>query len=129
MTTLQRILIIIGSLSLATAILFAAYGFHVLGDVLTQQQKQAWSLAFQMQSFHALGLFLVAFLTGHLNRSLPLLKLAALGMMVGTLLFSGNIYARALGGPEVLVAITPYGGGMFLISWVLITVAAWRSRV
>ena len=69
MTTLQRILIIIGSLSLATAILFAAYDFHVLGDVLTQQQKQAWSLAFQMQSFHALGLFLVAFLTGHLNRS------------------------------------------------------------
>ena len=129
MTTLQRVLIIIGSLSLATAILFAAYDFHILGDVLSQQQKQAWSIAFQMQTIHALGLFLVAFLAGHLDRSLPLLKLAALGMMLGTLLFSGNIYARALGGPEVLVEITPYGGAMFLISWVLIAGAAWRSRV
>ncbi len=128
MTTMQRTLITIGSLSLATAILFAGYGFHALGDALTPQQHQAWSLAFQMQSFHALGFFLIAFLTDRITGSLLLLKLAALGMIIGTLLFTGNIYARILGGLEVLIQITPYGGTAFLISWVLMAIAAWRGR-
>jgi uncharacterized membrane protein YgdD (TMEM256/DUF423 family) len=33
-------------------------------------------------------------------------------------LFSGSLYALALGGPRGLVYVTPFGGLAFLLGWV-----------
>jgi uncharacterized membrane protein YgdD (TMEM256/DUF423 family) len=44
--------------------------------------------------------------------------------LVGTLLFSGSLYAMALGGPRLLGAITPLGGLSFMVGWALM---AWRG--
>lgn len=43
----------------------------------------------------------------------------------GTVLFSGSLYALALGGPHWLVFATPLGGVGFLIGW---GVLAWAAR-
>ncbi|HQR91625.1 MAG: hypothetical protein B7Y81_13225 [Caulobacter sp. 32-67-35] len=50
--------------------------------------------------------------------------LAAGLFLGGTLLFSGSLYAMALGGPRLLGAITPLGGLAFMIGWALL---AWRA--
>ncbi|USQ97831.1 DUF423 domain-containing protein [Caulobacter sp. RL271] len=44
--------------------------------------------------------------------------------LFGTLVFSGSLYAMALGGPRILGAITPIGGLSFMIGW---AVLAWRG--
>lgn len=44
--------------------------------------------------------------------------------LAGTLLFSGSLYAMALGGPRLLGAITPLGGLAFMTGWALL---AWRT--
>ena len=44
-------------------------------------------------------------------------RLASPFFLVGVLLFSGSLYAMALGAPRWLGAITPIGGVSFLIGW------------
>jgi uncharacterized membrane protein YgdD (TMEM256/DUF423 family) len=43
----------------------------------------------------------------------------------GTVIFSGSLYAMALGAPRWFGAITPIGGLLFLIGW---GVLAWAAR-
>lgn len=43
----------------------------------------------------------------------------------GVVIFSGTLYAMALGAPRWLGAITPIGGTLFLIGW---GVLAWAAR-
>jgi uncharacterized membrane protein YgdD (TMEM256/DUF423 family) len=43
----------------------------------------------------------------------------------GTVLFSGSLYALALGAPRVVGIITPFGGLAFLAGW---AVMAWAAR-
>jgi uncharacterized membrane protein YgdD (TMEM256/DUF423 family) len=43
---------------------------------------------------------------------------------VGVLLFSGSLYAMALGAPRTLGMITPLGGLSFMAGWALM---AWRG--
>lgn len=43
----------------------------------------------------------------------------------GTVIFSGSLYAMALGAPRWFGAITPIGGTLFLIGW---GVLAWAAR-
>jgi uncharacterized membrane protein YgdD (TMEM256/DUF423 family) len=42
----------------------------------------------------------------------------------GTVLFSGSLYALALGAPRWMGAATPAGGALFLIGWVAVVWAA-----
>jgi uncharacterized membrane protein YgdD (TMEM256/DUF423 family) len=44
-------------------------------------------------------------------------------------LFSGTLYAMALGAPRWLGAITPLGGLSLIAAWLTVLVAALRTRV
>lgn len=73
------------------------------------------------QIVHALAVF-AAFGLGRAGaRSMGLV--AGL-FLAGTLIFSGSLYAMALGAPRLLGAITPLGGLAFLAGWALL---AWRA--
>ena len=52
--------------------------------------------------------------------------LAAAFFLGGTLLFSGSLYAMALGAPRILGAITPFGGLSFIIGWAVMADRAFR---
>jgi uncharacterized membrane protein YgdD (TMEM256/DUF423 family) len=45
--------------------------------------------------------------------------------LAGVVLFSGSLYAMALGAPRGLGAVTPIGGLCFLAGW---AVLAWAAR-
>jgi uncharacterized membrane protein YgdD (TMEM256/DUF423 family) len=47
--------------------------------------------------------------------------------LAGSALFSGSLYAMALGAPRILGAITPIGGVMFLAGWGLLAWAAGQA--
>jgi uncharacterized membrane protein YgdD (TMEM256/DUF423 family) len=46
--------------------------------------------------------------------------------VVGTLLFSGSLYALALSGVRWLGAVTPFGGMAFLAGWACLVLASRR---
>jgi uncharacterized membrane protein YgdD (TMEM256/DUF423 family) len=81
----------------------------------------AFEQALVVHGFHAIALAVAALwiaLRGGLFANL-----AALGFLAGTLLFSGGIYARALGEP-VDPGLTPLGGTILLGAWAVFALAA-----
>lgn len=72
------------------------------------------------------------YLLGH---ALAVLAVTALGLptrlapacfLLGGLFFSGSLFALALGAPRWVGAVTPFGGGAFMLGWALTAWAAWR---
>lgn len=105
------------------AVALGAFGAHGLQARLATAADAAkrltwWQTAAHYHLLHALALAAVAFV---LSRA-PQARYAGYGFLVGTLLFSGSLYAMALGGPKWLGAVTPLGGLGFLVGW---AVVAW----
>ncbi|MEO7387422.1 MAG: DUF423 domain-containing protein [Gammaproteobacteria bacterium] len=122
----SRVLIIIGSLSLLAATQLSALGFHALNEVLTPAQREAWHWAAELQFYHSLGLILLALLYPRLGNS-RLVAVAGGIMVLGLLLFSGTLYVSSLGLAPV-GPLAPFGGGSFMIAWLLVAIAAFRHR-
>lgn len=75
----------------------------------------------QYQMIHALAVFAAFAL--HRAGAKGMGLVAAL-FFFGTLVFSGSLYAMALGAPRLLGAVTPIGGLSFIGAWALM---AWRG--
>jgi len=58
--------------------------------------------------------------------SRKLLFIAGLLGMAGVLLFSGSLYALALGAPHALWPRTPAGGLLLVAGWALVISLGWR---
>ena len=101
-----------------------AFGAHALADKLEPRMLEVWETAARYQMYHALGLFVVAWL-GQQTTGSPA-TVAAASFVVGILLFSGSLYTMALTGIRGLGAITPIGGVAFLVGWIACIVAASR---
>lgn len=79
----------------------------------------------QYHFWHALALLGVGLAGFHIEGSW--IRSAGWLFVAGTALFSGSLYALALGGPRPLGIITPLGGVAFLGGWLAFALAAARA--
>ena len=110
-------------LALATAC--GAFGAHALRGQLAPERLQVWDTAVRYHFFHALGLLGVALTLRSLDSGA--LRVAAALIVAGIVLFSGSLYALALGAPRALGALTPLGGLAWIAAWLLFAWGAWRG--
>lgn len=101
------------------AVVLGAFGVHTLAPLLAADRMNVWETAVRFQMYHALGLLL----TGALPRSS---RLAALLLLVGSLIFSGSLYLLVLSGVNALGAVTPIGGLLLIAGWALLAVSLAR---
>ena len=59
---------------------------------------------------------------------MPRARFAPAWFLGGSLLFSGSLYALALGAPRIVGLVTPFGGLAFLVGWVVLAWAAATSK-
>lgn len=103
-----------------------AFGAHALKARLTGDLLAVWRTAVEYQFWHALALLAVGLLA--LQRPGTALNLAGAAFALGTLLFSGSLYALALSGIRALGAVTPIGGVLLLCGWGALLWAAIGGR-
>ncbi len=119
----SRIFLILGALSACLTVVLSAALAHwpaFANGIPTMVQT-----ALSQQQFHALGLLLIGLAMG--GRGPSRWWVAAGWLMVaGTVLFSFNIYARALWGFDTLRAAVPWGGGAWICAWLLLALGAIR---
>jgi uncharacterized membrane protein YgdD (TMEM256/DUF423 family) len=84
-----------------------------------------YETAARYQMYHALGLFVVAWLS--VETQSPLAVKAGWLFCAGILLFSGSLYIVSLAGIKWMGALTPLGGASFIGGWTCIAWAAWRA--
>ena len=99
-----------------------AFGAHALKERLGADALQLWHTAVQYHFWHVLALLAVA-----LAGTGPWFRAAGWLMIAGILLFSGSLYALALGAPRAVGMVTPLGGLALILGWLAFAVAAIRS--
>ena len=115
--------IALGALSGAITVALGAFGAHALKERLSAGELDIWHTAVQYQGLHALAL--IAF--GLFARPAARSPLVGWLFVLGSLLFSGSLYALALGAPRWFGAITPLGGTAFIAGWLAFAWAAARA--
>ena len=113
-----------GALNAALAVAMGAFGAHGLKDSLEPGLLAAYQTGAQYHVFHALGLLAV----GTIARFHPNRMVIGAGwlLFVGIVLFSGSLYALALSGERWLGMITPFGGTVFILGWLLLAIGVTR---
>ncbi|MGB8690131.1 MAG: DUF423 domain-containing protein [Microcoleus sp.] len=127
--------LILTRIFLATAALFGglsvaggAFASHALKDKLTDRALEIFETGARYQMYHALALLLVALLFSRAQESQTFFALAGCAFIVGTVIFSGSLYALSLTDIKLLGAITPLGGVAYLVGWGCLTIAAWSFK-
>lgn len=127
MPGLSRFLFLAAGISLMSAAMLSAYGFHGLPGKVPDAALASWRWANEFQFLHSLGLIVIGLFLRFEPGSL-LLRGAAVAMCAGLLLFCGSIYAKTLGAPEVIGEVTPLGGIAFMLAWLLTGIAGFRMK-
>jgi uncharacterized membrane protein YgdD (TMEM256/DUF423 family) len=92
---------------------------------LALKRLQDFRTGAEYQMYHALGLIAVGLLSR--VRSRRALDAAGWSFLLGIVLFSGSLYVLTLTGTTWWGAVTPVGGVLFIIGWLALAIAAYRS--
>ncbi len=111
-----------GALMAAIAVMLGAFAAHALKARLDATMLAAFETGVRYQFYHALGLLAAGIAYAHFPSKN--IRLASTFFIIGTVLFSGSLYAMAflsMTGASLGPAgiITPIGGLFFILGWIL----------
>lgn len=109
----------IASLMMAIVIAIGAFGAHGLKASTDEYMMAIYNTGVEYHFYNTLGLFAVAFISYLLPRCKKIV-IAGYLLILGTLIFSVSLYMLVLLKLSWLGAITPIGGTLMIISWLII---------
>jgi uncharacterized membrane protein YgdD (TMEM256/DUF423 family) len=122
-----KTLLITGSLFMALAVGFGAFGAHIVQDMLTPDWFDVYQTAVQYHFYHALGLLIIGAISLHIQDS-KWLRWSGYCLLAGILIFSGSLYILTLTNTGWLGMITPIGGFAFILGWVFFAIAMYAGQ-
>jgi uncharacterized membrane protein YgdD (TMEM256/DUF423 family) len=122
---IERTFFALGALSGLAGVALGAFAAHGLKARLAPEMLAAFETGVRYQMYHALALLGVAWAC----TKWPGVPAVAAGWLfvAGIVLFSGSLYALALGAPRWLGPVTPIGGLAFLAGWACLAWAALKG--
>lgn len=116
-----RLFFVLGALFAMLAVGAGAFGAHGLRGRLEAPMLVVFETAARYQMYHAFALLAAA--AACALRPARLARLAGWLFAAGIVLFSGSLFALALGADRMLGMVTPFGGVAFIAGWGCL--AAW----
>ncbi len=111
--------IAIASFSGMIAVMLGAFGAHALKSILTQYDRlETYELAVRYQFYHTLALLAIGLFMERISGKS--IRVSAVAMIVGIILFSGSLYVLALFNITAVVFVTPVGGVFLICGWVML---------
>ena len=127
---MNRTSVISGIIFILIAIVLGAFGAHALKEKLELAQLNSFEVGVRYQMYHGLALLAVGLGARQFPFSLKLFN----GLIIaGTIAFSLSIYFLAIQGIlgatlSFLGPITPIGGSVLIIAWIILLVKIIRSK-
>jgi uncharacterized membrane protein YgdD (TMEM256/DUF423 family) len=112
-----------GALVGALSVIAGAFGAHGLADRLDPKALALWETASRYAMYGGIALVQV----GLFARSGGKVAGAGWCLLIGTAIFSGTVFALALGGPRILGAITPIGGTLMIVGFLVFAWSAYKA--
>jgi uncharacterized membrane protein YgdD (TMEM256/DUF423 family) len=125
-----RFYLCLGAFFSFLSVMIGAFGAHALKPLISVQMMAVFNTAVQYQMFHALALFIVGLLLHIIvSNDMQAKRFRLVGnlFLVGIVLFCGSLYLLAITGVKILGAITPFGGLAFILGWLVLLYALYRS--
>lgn len=128
---MNKQIIITASVFGMLAVITGAFGAHGLKALLPASQLEVWHTAVQYNFYHVFALLFLSTFAKFKNR---LITLAYYFFTFGIVCFSGSLYllsCRSILGWDWLIAlgpITPLGGLLFILGWLMLALAALRNK-
>ncbi len=122
----SKYLLSLGGLFSGIAVALGAFAAHGLKASVTPYHLEVFQTGVQYQFIHAAALIACGILV-HMAQTEKVQKYfsrAAICFIIGIFCFSGSLYALALTGIKWFGPITPMGGLLFIIGWILFVLAA-----
>ncbi len=102
---------VVAGLSGFIAVVMGAVGAHVVADAHAAALVETASL---YELIHAVVILWLSGATG------KYLSTARWLFLIGTLLFCGTLYLKAMAGWDTVVRLAPFGGVSFMLGWLVI---------
>ncbi len=119
--------LIIGTILAGLAVVLGAFGAHGLKKLVGPETVSTYQTGVQYQMYHALALLFLGVLYERSQNYL--LNFAGIFFIGGVVLFSGSLYLlaslKAMDkiGTTGIGLITPIGGLLFIIGWILLLIS------
>ncbi|MDT0651803.1 DUF423 domain-containing protein [Autumnicola edwardsiae] len=121
---MKELVLIIGGIYGTLTVVFGAFGAHALKKKLNNEHLKSFETGVKYQMYHALILIISGVIFPFLTLSQQIM---AWCFIIGILLFSFSIYGLILSDAagqklKFLGPITPLGGLLLIIGWILFTI-------
>lgn len=121
--------VITGVFFIVLAIILGAFGAHALKEKLDPEQLSSFEVGVRYQMYHGLALLALGLAADKFKFSLKVFNVL---ILIGTISFSFSIYLLSIKdiiGADLsfLGPITPIGGSVLIVSWMILLVKIFRS--
>ena len=123
---MDRFFFAAGSLMALLAVALGAFAAHGLKSRLSPDMLGIFEVGVRYHMYHALGLLAVGWACTRWPGAFT--STSGWLFVAGIVVFSGTLYALALGSPRWLGAVTPLGGVAFLAGWACLAWATISAR-
>ncbi|AKG19925.1 DUF423 domain-containing protein [Calothrix sp. 336/3] len=125
---MKQVFLTVAAISGAFCVSAGAFGAHALRGTLSERSLQIFDVGVRYQMYHTLALLAIAILIS--TQATPSVSLITSGWLfiLGIILFSGSLYALSLTNITILGIITPVGGVVFILGWLILALSSWNFQ-
>ena len=117
-SVISRTFIVLGATGGLLSVALGAFGAHSIKHWMPTDLMTVYQTAVSYQMYHSLALLIIGLIYHHHDNKL--INSAGWLMFSGMFIFSGSLYFLSLSGIRWLGAITPIGGSLLILSWLLL---------
>lgn len=128
---MQKTGIITGAFFMLTAVMLGAFGAHGLKEIVSPENIITFKTGVFYQFVHALSILILVLMSQVFKISQ--LKYSIWFFTVGIIFFSGSLYLLSINSllnlnTSIIGPITPLGGLLFIIGWILVIIFTIKNK-
>ena len=116
----------ISSIMMALAIAIGAFGAHGLKSIVSESLFTIYKTGVEYHFYNTLGLFAACFIM-YLKPNSKKAVVASWLIFIGMIIFSFSLYLLVILNLPILGAITPIGGTLLIIAWILLAISIYKD--